>query len=143
MRAAVASSAILCLLAPAVAARASAPVGAGIVARDAAGTYTLWVLSEQRGINDVSLTLPAGTSIRILGDPGACSVHGSTVFCYPRWVPAGRPTNVVRFVTRPRITQSTKLVLMFAGPKATGPPVPVAYLSRPANIATALAALAP
>ncbi len=143
MRAAVVFSAVACLLAPAVSAHASSPVGAGIVARNGDGSYTLWVLSRQRGIDDVDLTLPAGTSIQLLGGGSGCSLHGSNVFCYPRWVRAGRPTALVRFTARPRITQATKLVLMLAGPKATGPPVPVAYLSRPANIPTALAALSP
>jgi hypothetical protein len=143
MRAAVACSAVVCLLAQAMAAHASSPAGAGIVVRNTGGTYTLWVLSKQRGINDVNLSLPAGTSIQLLGGGSGCSVHGSNVFCYPRWVRARQPTAVFRFAAKPRITQATKLVLMLAGPRATGPPVPVAYLSRPANIPTALAALAP
>ncbi len=143
MRAAVVFSAVACLLAPAVSAHASSPVGAGIVARNGDGSYTLWVLSKQRGIDDVNLGLPAGTSIRLLGGGNGCSVHGSTVFCYPHRVPAGTPTGVFRFAAKPRITQATRLVLMLAGPKTTGPPVPVAYLSRAANVETALVALSP
>jgi len=143
MRAAVAFFAVVCLLAPALAAHATSPAGAGIVVRNAGGSYTLWVLSKQRGINDVNLSMPSGTSIQLLGGGNGCSVHGSNVFCYPRWLRAGQPTAMFRFAAKPRITQATKLVLMLAGPKATGPPVPVAYLSRPANIPTALAALSP
>jgi hypothetical protein len=146
MRAAVARSGVVLLtlaFALAAAAHASSPVGSGIVVRSAGGSYTLWVLSKQRGVNDVNLALPAGTSIALLRGGSGCSVQGASVFCYPRPVPAGRATAVFRFTARPAITQSTKLVLMLAGPKATGPPVPVAYLSRPANVPTALAALAP
>ncbi|HEV8460101.1 MAG TPA: hypothetical protein VGQ38_05275 [Gaiellaceae bacterium] len=142
-----ARSGVLVLLALAcaltTAARASSPAGSGIVVRGPGGSYSLWVLSKQRGINDVNLGLPAGTSIQLLGGGNGCSVHGSTVFCYPHRVPAGRPTGVFRFAAKPRITQATKLVLMIAGPKATGPPVPVAYLSRAANVETALVALSP
>ena len=125
------------------AARASSPAGAGIVVRNSGGSYTLWVLSKQRGINDLNLGLPAGTSIQLLGGGNGCSVHGSTVFCYPHRMPVGKPAGVFRFTAKPRITQATRLVLMLAGPKATGPPVPVAYLSRPANVETALVALSP
>ena len=142
-----ARSGVLVLLALACAlttgARASSPMGAGIVVRNAGGSYTLWVLSKQRGIDDVSLGLPTGTSVQLLGGGNGCSVHGTTVFCYPHRVPAGKPTAVFRFAAKPRISQTTRLVLMLAGPKATGPPVPVAYLSRAANIESALAALSP
>jgi hypothetical protein len=117
-------------------------MGAGIVVRNADGSYTLWVLSKQRGIDDVSLGLPTRTSIQLVGGSG-CGVHGSTVFCYPHPVAVGKPTAVFKFAAKPRISQATRLVLMIAGPKATGPPLPVAYLSRAANIETALAALSP
>jgi hypothetical protein len=142
MRAAVAWSLLTLAFALAAAAHASSPVGSGIVVRNAGGSYTLWVLSKQRGVNDVNLALPAGTSIAIVGGK-RCSVQGASVFCYPRPVRARRATALFRFTAKPAITQATKLVLMLAGPKATGPPVPVAYLSRPANVPTALAALAP
>lgn len=124
-------------------AHASSPVGAGIVVRNAGGSYTLWVLSKERGVDDVNLALPPGTTIALRGSRTGCGVQGSSVFCYPRPVPRGQPIAVLRFSAKPAITQATKLVLMLAGPKATGPPVPVSYLSRPANIPTALAALAP
>jgi len=124
-------------------ARASSPAGSGIVVRNVGGSYTLWVLSKQRGINDVNLALPTGTSIVLLHGGNGCSVEGSSVFCYPHPVAAGRPTVVFRFTAKPAITHATKLVLMLAGPKSTGPPVSVSYLSRPASVPTALAALAP